>query len=188
MANLVHVKGLAELQKFLDQFTPKMEANVMRGALRAGAGPVRASARLNINNVSGETAKSLRIRTDRRGSKVSASVYTRRFTARFLEYGTAPHWISVRETDRPWRLTRRGDRMLSVSTLNRMAKRGSLRIGGNFVGASVEHPGAKPHPFLRPALDQQATAAVVAAGEYIKKRLANKHGLDTADITIEAGE
>jgi hypothetical protein len=39
---------------------------------------------------------------------------------------------------------------------------------------------------MRPALDGQSSAAVVAAGEYIKKRLATKHGLDTADINIEA--
>ena len=31
-------------------------------------------------------------------------------------------------------------------------------------------------------------AALVATGNYVKDRLANKHGLDTADISIEGDE
>ena len=41
---------------------------------------------------------------------------------------------------------------------------------------------------MRPALDSQATRAVVAAGEYIKRRLATKHGLDTSGVMIEGDE
>jgi hypothetical protein len=41
---------------------------------------------------------------------------------------------------------------------------------------------------MRPALDAQASAAVVAAAEYMKDRLATKHGLDTSDVVIEGDE
>jgi len=41
---------------------------------------------------------------------------------------------------------------------------------------------------MRPAFDGQSSAAIMAAGEYIKKRLATKHGMDTADVNIEAEE
>ena len=72
--------------------------------------------------------------------------------------------------------------MESMRTINRRV----LKIGNNFVGPVVQHPGIAPRPFMRPALDGQGKNAIVATGEYVKKRLAKKHGLDTADIAVEA--
>ena len=82
--------------------------------------------------------------------------------APWVEYGTKPHTI----TAKPGK---------------------ALAIGGMYVHA-VDHPGARPHPFMRPALDSQAQPAVIAAAEYMKARLATKHGLDTAHIRIEGDE
>lgn len=158
--SLVHVKGFEQLDKFLQELPAKVEKNVLRGGLRAGARVVQAVAAGNIRTDSGELAASLKVSTRARGGEVKATVYTKVFYARWVEYGTRPHRIEPK---------------------NRRA----LALGGGFVGA-VDHPGARPHPFLRPALDTQAAAAVVAVGEYIKQRLASKHGLDTADIAIEA--
>ena len=162
----IKVKGLAELQTFLDQLPAKMEANVLRGALRAGAKPLLAAAKAaapvgepsetNRNRYklyAGALRDSIRIsgRIDKRDGKVTASVKAGGktktgadvFYAHMVEFGTKPHVI--------------GD---------------------------GTHPGVQAKPFMRPALDAQSQAAVVAAGEYIKKRLSSKHGLDTADIEI----
>lgn len=159
--NDVHVKGLAELQKFLDQVPAKMEKNIMRGGLRAGMKVVLPVAKNNIHSVSGELARGLKIRTNGRGGKVWASLSARGkhgYIAKFLEYGTRAHRI--------------------------VGKVGSaLNVKGQMVRA-VEHPGINPKPFLRPAMDSQAGAAVVAMGNYIKNRLAKKNGLDTSDIDI----
>lgn len=162
----INVKGLKELQQFLDQLPAKMEANIMRGALRAGAKPIAEEARKNApTGEPSDTAKrryrvyagalrdSIRItsRIDHRNSNVVASVKAggkvRRtgadvFYANFLEFGTNPH------------------------------------------GGGSLNPGIAPQPFMRPAIDSQSEAAVTATGEYIKKRLATKHGLNTADIEI----
>ena len=161
----IKVKGLAELQKFLDQLPAKMEANVLRGSLRSGAKVIANAAKSNVTSVSGELAKSIRVstRTKKSDGKVSASVKTgsrAAFYAHMIEFGTRPHVIKAKDKK-------------------------VLRIEGRFAGKEVKHPGAKPKPFMRPALDTQSGAAIVAAGEYIKKRLATKHGLDTADIDIE---
>ena len=43
------------------------------------------------------------------------------------------------------------------------AKGGALSFGGNFY-KSVAHPGAKPHPFMRPALDTKWREAIEAIG------------------------
>ena len=48
----------------------------------------------------------------------------------------------------------------------------------------MNHPGFRPKPFMRPALDSQANNGVLAAADYIKKRLATKNGINTADIDI----
>lgn len=165
MADLEHVKGLADLQAFMDQLEPKIERNVAQGALRAGMNVVKPVAQANIHSVSGLLAKGLKVSARARGGVVTATLKAtgpHAFIARWLEYGTRPHTITA-------------------------ANRKGLSIGGMFF-QSVDHPGGSPHPFMRPALDTQAGKATVAVGEYIKQRLATKHGLDTADIQIEEGE
>ena len=163
MADDVHISGLAELQKFLDQLPAKMERNVVRGGLRAGMQVVRAVAQQSVPVRYGALRASLdakrALRTGSRGGVVTATVKTKVFYAKFVEYGTKPHTITAKDG-------------------------GALAIGGGYY-KSVKHPGiVNPKPFMRPALDSQAHAAAIAVGEYIKNRLATKHGLDTADVTI----
>ena len=62
---------------------------------------------------------------------------------------------------------------------------GALSFGGGAL-QHVDHPGARAQPFMRPALDARASDATVAAAQYMKERLATKHGLDTGDVEIEA--
>jgi HK97 gp10 family phage protein len=157
----IAVKGLSDLQRFLDELPAKVERNALRGALRAGANVIKPVAQANIHSISGATAKSLKVRTDARGGRVTASVYTRYFVGRLLEYtGAKPHRITPA-----------------------IAK--AISIGGHAYSA-VNHPGFSPKPFLRPALDTRASEAVVAVGEYLKLRLATKHGLDTSGVAVEA--
>ena len=63
MADPVHVKGLSDLQAFLDQLPAKVERNVMRGGLRAGANVIKPAAYANINHVSGALGNSLKVRS-----------------------------------------------------------------------------------------------------------------------------
>jgi len=162
MAELVNVKGLKELQKFMDTLTPKMEKNVMRSALRAGANVIKASAKQNVPVKSGALRASIRVTTRGRGGHVSASVKVgnkRAWYAHIIEFtGAAAHKITAK-------------------------KGGALAFLGRLFD-SVDHPGMQAKPFMRPALDSQAQNAVVEVGKHIKKRLAVKHGLDTSSIDI----
>lgn len=185
MSDLRHVKGWSEIAKFLDTLPHKLQRNVARGSLTAGAKIIADAARSNapVGAPSSEGAKlyggyagalrdSIRIRRMRiTGPRVtvrvsaggkSAKSGADTFYATWAEYGTRPHTITA-------------------------ANRKGLSVGG-LVFQSVVHPGARPHPFMRPALDTAAGAAVVAAGEYMRLKLATKHGLDTADIVIEEVE
>lgn len=163
---LVNVKGLDSLQKFLDQLTPKLEANVMRGALRAGMKEVLPEAQRRVNSRSGELAKGMRIGTKQKGRTVYSTLKVKgkhAFIGYMLEFtGAVPHDIKPKKAK-------------------------SLFIAGLF-GQVVHHPGFRAQPFLRPALDTKANEAVVATGNYIKQRLETKHGLDTKDITIGGDE
>jgi HK97 gp10 family phage protein len=160
----IHVTGLSDLQKFLDDLPVKLEKNIMRGALRAGMNVVKPVAQQNVHSVSGELDAGLKVGTRVRGQTVTAYLKAtgpHAFVAKFVEFGTAAHNIA--------------------------AKTGRLSFGGLYA-KSVQHPGARPKPFMRPALDGQAQNAVIAAGEYIKNRLATKEGLDTSAVLIEGDE
>jgi len=159
----VRVKGLADLNKLLQQLPAKLEANVLRGALRAGAKVVMEDAKARVPVDTGQLRDGLKISTRSRRGVVSASVKAtgkHSFIAPWIEYGVAAHQITAR-------------------------KGGWMFFGGMFA-KSVDHPGMQARPFMRPALDGRAQAAVVAAAEYMKRKLSTKHGLDTADVEIEA--
>ena len=165
MTTEIHVKGLAELQKFLDTLPVKIERNIMRGALRAGMKTIQPVARANVHSVSGLLAAGLKVGTRSRGGRVTAYLKVsgpHAYLARWVEFGTKAHNIAAK-------------------------KGGWLSFGGIFA-KSVAHPGAKPHPFLRPALDGQAATAVNAAAVYMRDRLATKHGLETAGVMLEGDE
>jgi HK97 gp10 family phage protein len=191
MSDLVNVKGLADLQKFLDQLTPKMEANVMRGALRAGMKKVKNRAALNINSQSGDLAKGLRISTRLKNGIVKSVLAARGpsgYKAMWVEFGTQRHLIKVQESEKKinYKRSKKLGRVVkeSMTTINRRV----LQIGNTFVGPVIEHPGSRPHPFMRPALDSEAQSAIIAAAEYMKARLEKKHGLDTSELFFEGEE
>lgn len=161
----VNVSGLAELNKLLEELPGKLRANVMRGGLRAGFSVVKVEAAANIHSVSGLLAKGLSIGTRVRGDTVSATITAKGkhgFVARWVEFGTAVHLIR--------------------------AKLGhGLKLPAGVV-SEVLHPGGRPKPFMRPALDSQAQAATIRLGEYIKDRLSTQHGIDTAYINVQGDE
>lgn len=192
----IRITGLADLNKFLQQLPAKMEQNVLRGALRAGANVIKDEAKRlvpvsapNSRNKkrygfrAGTLRDSIRVSARVKNGRVTASVYAGGQTksgaevyyASWVEFGTAAHAIMAKQAN--------GKN--AARRLNRQAKRsGSLQIGGRFVGSVVMHPGSRPRPFMRPALDGRAQAAVLAAAEYIKKRLALKHGIDASNVEI----
>ena len=180
----IKVTGLAQLQALLDTLPPKLELNVMRGALRAGAKLIMVQAQANVpvgapsssgaakyGDYAGALRDSIHIGTKISRPYVMARVIVGGKTktgadvwyANIIEFtGAVPHTISAKG-------------------------KAALSIGG-LLFQSVHHPGMKAHPFLRPALDSQGEPAVIAAAEYMKKRLATKQGLDTADIVVEGDE
>lgn len=180
MNDLLNVKGLKELDDVLATLPVKIQRNVMRGGMRAGANVIKNEAkdRAPVSPPSGEGKRlyghymgalrdSIKVSTSsRRGvirafiraggknKKTGADV----FYAHMVEFGTAAHKIG-----------------------------GKLKIFGRVI-SGVDHPGAPARPFLRPAMDAKFGEAVVAMAQYIKLRLSTKHGIDTSDINLEGEE
>lgn len=144
------IKGLDEISKTLSSLPLKMEARILRGAVRAAAKPVKTEAQAIVPVKSGRLKESLRVSTKSKRGQVSAKLVAGdkkkggAYYAMMVESGTKPHTIKARKK--------------------------SLIIGGIFA-RSVEHPGAKASPFMAPAIKAKAQAAVDAAAAYIKKRL-----------------
>jgi HK97 gp10 family phage protein len=148
------IKGGRELAEFLAQLPAKIEKNIMRAALRAGANEFKAEAKANVPVDDGDLRDSIRVSTRSKGGTVYASVKAGNKKAwywHFVEFGTQPHIIKAK-------------------------KAGSLQFGGTFA-KSVMHPGAKPKPFMRPALDAKSGAAVAAVAAKVRERL-TKEGIN----------
>jgi HK97 gp10 family phage protein len=154
----VNVTGLAELERALNELPDKVAKNVARAALRAAAAPVLEEARRLVPVKSGKLRDSLRITTSLRGGVPKAFVkvgpggkkYRGTFYANMIERGTSKHLIA-----------------------------GPLYFGGQW-HRFAQHKGAKKRPFMRPAADSQAKAAVDAFAAKMRDRL-TKAGIEIPD-------
>lgn len=180
------ITGGAELDRLLQTLPVKMEKNVLRSGMRAGAAVFLEEVRQRIPADSGQLRASARVTTRSQRGQVSASVKVGNFVAwyaRFVEYGTQAHYVKVSDIDRGRGrgIGRRGsanrrETLASIRTVNRR----SLQIGANFIGPSVHHPGARAKPFMRPAADAGFPRAVAAATKKIRQRL-TAQGLNTPE-------
>jgi HK97 gp10 family phage protein len=151
MVSELHVSGLSELDKLLKELPAKVERNILRGAMRAGAKVFEGRAKQLVPVRSGQLRDSIKVSTRSKRGRVSATVRAggkKAFYAHMVEFGTARHFIKPR-------------------------KRKSLFFAG-LAREVVDHPGSAPKPFMRPALDGGQAEAVNAAADYIRKRLAKE--------------
>jgi HK97 gp10 family phage protein len=152
------VKGLAELEKFLDALPEKVQVKIARNAMSAGARVIRDEAKRLAPVKTGALRSSVRVSTRQQiNGQITATIRAGgktktgdAFYAHFVEYGTEPHAIKPRPKG-----------LFKV-----------LKIGGVFV-RSVNHPGAKARPFMRPAFDASALKSVDAFAAQLSKRISN---------------
>jgi len=142
------IVGGRELANFLQQLPVKVEKNILRAALRAGGIVFREEARDNVPVEDGDLKASIRVTTRMKRGTIYASVKAGGRRAphwHWVEFGTKPHKIKAK-------------------------KQKALAFGGN-IARVVDHPGARPKPYMRPALDAKSTAAIAAVAAKIRERL-----------------
>lgn len=159
------VRGKGGVKQFFQQLPAKIEQNLLRGAARAGADVL--ADEIKARTPSQDVREGVRIRTKATPGRVVVKIDLEpgwaRSVGNWLEYGTDPHFISVDDSQRQG---------MSTSRINRLGRAGTLVIGGKPVGKTVHHPGARPHPAFRPALDAKEGEAIAAAQAHIDGRLA----------------
>lgn len=149
------IGGGRELDAFLQQLPVKVEKNILRAALRAGANQFRSGARQKVPVDDGDLKRSIRVTTRTKRGTVYAAVKAGGRTAphaHLVEFGTKAHKIVAKKQD-------------------------ALSFNGRIV-REVDHPGARPQPFMRPTFDGGATAAIAATGAKIRERL-TKEGINS---------
>lgn len=140
--------GGRELDAFLQQLPAKIEKNIMRAALRAGANEFKKAAQHGVPVEDGDLKRSIRVTTRTKKGTVYASLKAGGKKAphwHWVEFGTAAHKIKAKRDH-------------------------ALSFNGTTVH-EVDHPGARPQPFMRPAFDSAAAAAIAAAAAKIRERL-----------------
>ncbi|MGQ3001292.1 MAG: HK97-gp10 family putative phage morphogenesis protein [Hydrogenophaga sp.] len=163
MAIETGVSGLAELYKVMQALPAVVEGNVMRGALRAGLRVVQKEAEVLVPEKELDLRKSLRIRLMRRSLKrgwvrmqlVAGGKDAP--NAHWAEFGTASYYVGKgRSVRRPYKIQPK--------------KAGALLFGGK-VREVVTHPGARPQPYMRPAIDRRQGDALAATVAYLRRRI-----------------
>lgn len=143
------VHGLDELNVKLAKLAPRVQKNVLRGMVRAGAGVVKKKALANLGGKAGR--KDVVVRASRSKSKggkavASVGVSSDKFYLNYLETGTAPHVIKT-------------------------SRKKVLSSGEEVFGVKVHHPGQPKAPFLEPALSMSQEQIIEKMKQYGAKRI-----------------
>lgn len=159
------IEGRSAVSRYLAAAPERLARNLLRGAGKAAVDVIADEAKLRC--IDSEVAAAIRTSAKVGDGVVTAKVLVKgpeAYRAPWIEYGTAPHYITVDNSQHQG---------MSVGRINRLAKAGTLVINGRPVGQTVFHPGARPFPFLRPALDTKRSDAIAAAQSYITTRAAD---------------
>ena len=158
------VTGLAELDKILKTLPAKVEGSVMRGALRAGQKVIMEEAKGMVPVDQGDLRDSIRIQFRRKSLKRGwvrmhlVAGNAKAWYANLIEFGTASYY------------TGKGKSVRKPYQIKPKKQPGALLFGGK-VRETVTHPGIRPRPFMRPAVDKAQGRALDAVGDYIRRRL-----------------
>lgn len=178
---MVTRRGSSDVKRFMAALPEELRSKVLKGAARAAGNVVAEEAR--ERSISQDVRAGVVVdKAEEKGSRIVVQVTVKGSWARsvgfWLEYGTSPHFISVDPALSGGRTAARVNAVVAggLSDLKQ-----TLVINGKPVGATVYHPGAQPHPFLRPALDLKQADAIAAAQRFIDARVSRKGIVGTAD-------
>ncbi|MCA3254933.1 MAG: HK97 gp10 family phage protein [Alphaproteobacteria bacterium] len=155
-------KGGPELERFLSTLPVRLQKNVLRSGMRAGANVAKKAAQETLGSQANETGQL------RKGLKVSTRVVKTEVIARLRatgEHAYIAHWIEFGV--QPHSVARGAD-----------ISRGKKQHIGPF------HPGFPGIGFMRRSLDENVAQIVGAVGEQISLRL-SKIGLDAPVLTVD---
>jgi HK97 gp10 family phage protein len=168
----LNVQGLDQLEQNLKAFSADIQEKALNTALVEGARVIAAEMKAEAPRghdigprakTEQHVADSIVIKVEPKPIGSAAEVYvgpSKRVSskARWLELGAAAHGIVARLTRS---MRKRGEKAKKV-----------LASPDHIFGTHVQHPGIRPRPFMRPALDVSAKDAIEAIANSLKKSIA----------------
>lgn len=164
----IKITGLKELEEALKTLPAKIEKNVMRGAIRSGLNEMGSIAKSNLaaggHVVSGNLQKSIRVSFKRKSERFGwmrghlLAGDKKAWYSHIIEFGSGSFYAG------------KGNASKKAPYEIKPKNRKSLFFAG-LMKELVIHPGVKPSPFMRPALDSGSNKAIEAFAAYIRKRL-----------------
>ena len=133
----IELRGFEEAERALRALPLHVERRALIDGLRAGARVLVRGMKRRVPERTGKLRDSIVIRTRGRNRVVIGFRRPDGAHAHLVEFGTAPHRIRARNAR-------------------------VLRIGPIVLGRHVDHPGARPKPFIRPTLDEDSGEAIEA--------------------------
>jgi len=156
----ITITGLSDLQKMLDELPAKVEANIMRGALRQGANVYRDRARANVPVRSRNLQRSIKVKASVRKGKVITQIVAGggdAFYAKFLEFGTASFYEgNGRTVGAPYKIEPKNKKALKF---------------GDVYSEDAEDDGVKPIAFMRRAFDGGTKEVIDDVAAYVRMRI-----------------
>jgi len=119
MDDTVNITGGKQLAEFLQTLPLKLERNIMRAALRAGARVIANEAKLNVPAQDGDLKRSIRTGSNAKKGRVEAYAKAgdkKAWYYRFVEFGTAAHIIKGKNGNN-LRYTAKDGKSISVPSL-----------------------------------------------------------------------
>jgi HK97 gp10 family phage protein len=164
MADDVSIAGLDEFYRQLQQFPANVEANVMRGAIRAGLTVIRDEAETLAPEKTGALRKSIRVRFQAKHKKygwVRGQVVAgnpEAWYSHIIEFGSGSFYsgTGTRSKRAPYEIRPRGAKSLFFAGIMRDL---------------IVHPGVKPTGFMRRAFDNKMHDALEAVETYLSVRI-----------------
>lgn len=179
----IAVHGLAELNAQLKTLPAKVEANILRGAVRAGQKVVLEKAQAMVPAKSGNLRRSIRVKTDFKAARrgfVRADVVAggkMAWYAHILEFGSGSFYegSGYQSVRKPYVIKAKDEKGKRYNAkekrrINRGSREGALFWQGQ-MASRVVHPGIRPQPYMRPAAELLEGPALDAFVAYVQKRL-----------------
>lgn len=165
MTQEVKIEGLAELDKLLQSFAPRVEANILRGSLNAANKVILQKARELAPVDDGDLKASIRVtsKIKRANGWVESRIVAgnkKAYYANWVEFGTGTFYSGT------------GDSVRRAYLIRPRTRKALFFFGQN--REQIRHPGIKPQPFMRPAFDREQGNAIKEFGRYMKDRIAKE--------------
>ncbi len=149
------IYGFDDAAEKLESLPDKIERKIGIKAIRAGAWLIINAARQNLQRLgavkTGNLRKSIGLKTKKAKTHLIGVTIGARIDgehsgqhAHLVEFGTSPHVIRSRKL---------------------------MSDGSTVYGHIVTHPGSRPKPFLRPAIDTNEDAVLLKVGSVVKSEI-----------------